>query len=512
MASVEDLKAEGNNHFKTGEYAAAVDLYTRAADAAAAGHPELPKILGNRAFCYLKMGESNADARADVLPKCVADCDAALKIDPNFDKVIFRRLRAHQLLGNRQLAAEDAREFLTRQPGHDEASRLGLELGMYSVDGKMPERDGMAFDLIIMTARWVFNGRHQDEVARVEGFPRDGDLNDFMLLPRNVMGNVNLAMMSYWHQDATGVPGSGVYARVKEIVQASAIPGVEDPEWRQQADRECLSWPETRIKDNFLVHKLLPEGTILVTADVMDGVKPRVYMALGLGDAIHCLAYKGAVKRQANNVAMIRSCLLPWRGRLVYDGIIMGRDLPPALAKKAVAAMDEAYTDAVAHNTVISSIPDDVLIEAAARASATRDVDEGMEEEDEELSPEEQSLRDKIAAAPIKPEISVVCRRLGYSPVENPNKLIGILVMEDDLPIHPMPRLSQMGGYTPTVSEILTILAEMAAKGTRPSLCSVDHLAILDRLKFVLDDVVPIGYYPPPSADETDMYMASAPS
>jgi hypothetical protein len=169
-------------------------------------HPDASKLYANRALCNLKLAEAVA-APADTdnaaaiekaatlkqwrLAQCVKDCDRALLVDPRYTKAVFRRLKARVLLGGAsEEAAADARAFLEEHPLHPEASELGLAAGLYSVDGKMPVRHGRPLDTVLTAARWEFNNRHANDIARVEGFPRDGEFNDFAALPRQAMHKV----------------------------------------------------------------------------------------------------------------------------------------------------------------------------------------------------------------------------------------------------------------------------------------------------------------------------------
>jgi tetratricopeptide (TPR) repeat protein len=99
------LRAEGNEAFGGGEYARAVELYTRAAEAAAAaavdgGSGEAALALSNRSLARLKLKDWRAAAD---------DATAALRLDPTFVKSWERRAAARNALGQHAGAAADLR-------------------------------------------------------------------------------------------------------------------------------------------------------------------------------------------------------------------------------------------------------------------------------------------------------------------------------------------------------------------------------------------------------------------
>jgi hypothetical protein len=273
-------------------------------------------------------------------------------------------------------------------------------------------------------------------------------------------------MMSYWESGPSGVPGTGVYDVARQMV----LHGEHlDANFRRRADRDCLAWPATRVKETFIVHRLLASGTVLVTADVLSGTTPRVYVALGLGDAIHDLVYGPG---QGAEATTCKTCLLPWQGRLVYDGIVEAQRLPREAATKAKRLAEKAYRTAVANGTLITQIDEEALGAAASRAAADRDPDEGCEDEEDDvdLSPEEVAIQAAVTAAGAVADLTIVFRRLGYTPETNPNKLIGYMVLKDNEPGNGnmMPGIVPMAGFAPTALEVLQMLKECAVNGRLP--------------------------------------------
>ena len=102
-AALEGLLADkekemGNECFKSGEYDTCVEYYTRGLSL-----HESAIIYANRAMAYLRM-ERPADA--------LKDCDSALRVDPGYNKALFRRGLAQKALKSWDDAAEDLKAAL----------------------------------------------------------------------------------------------------------------------------------------------------------------------------------------------------------------------------------------------------------------------------------------------------------------------------------------------------------------------------------------------------------------
>ena len=107
------LKEEGNALFGSYEYDAAIQKYTEAIAAAPSDHHDRAVFLNNRATCYFKQGNYGL---------VIADCTAALKIDPNYSKCLLRRAQAYETEKKVCEAFDDFERILKLDPSNSMAA------------------------------------------------------------------------------------------------------------------------------------------------------------------------------------------------------------------------------------------------------------------------------------------------------------------------------------------------------------------------------------------------------
>ena len=137
---INKLKEAGNELFKKGDLAAAIDRYTMAIDKFAgvsrttlAGERGslLSVLLGNRAACRLKLVSPVAspislpeEQRLQTLNRCIEDCDGALELNPVFGKALYRKAQALLLKPDSRSALKELGRLLHVEPKNAEAIAL----------------------------------------------------------------------------------------------------------------------------------------------------------------------------------------------------------------------------------------------------------------------------------------------------------------------------------------------------------------------------------------------------
>ncbi|KAF8551079.1 ADP ATP carrier receptor [Imleria badia] len=97
VKQAQSLKTRGNSLYQARKFEQAIDLYTQAIQVSP--RPE-PVFYSNRAACYMYMSPPQHD-------RVVADCDDALRQDPNYVKALNRRATALESLSRYEEALRD---------------------------------------------------------------------------------------------------------------------------------------------------------------------------------------------------------------------------------------------------------------------------------------------------------------------------------------------------------------------------------------------------------------------
>uniref|UniRef100_S4RKL4 RNA polymerase II-associated protein 3 n=1 Tax=Petromyzon marinus TaxID=7757 RepID=S4RKL4_PETMA len=101
-------KDKGNEYFKTGDYDAANDCYTRGMEA----DPHNALLPANRAMAFLKLKKYEL---------AESDCNLAIQLDPSYPKAFARRGAARLALNKLKEAREDFEAVLTFDPVNKQA-------------------------------------------------------------------------------------------------------------------------------------------------------------------------------------------------------------------------------------------------------------------------------------------------------------------------------------------------------------------------------------------------------
>jgi len=124
----ESLKEAGNKAFARREFTEAINFYTKAIALKADNHV----YFANRANAHLELGHMN---------ECIADCEAALKIEPSFAKAFFRKAKANLYLDNVEEAKKVAESGLAKDKESDMLKELLLEIESQLAQDKSLPKD-----------------------------------------------------------------------------------------------------------------------------------------------------------------------------------------------------------------------------------------------------------------------------------------------------------------------------------------------------------------------------------
>jgi len=110
------FKHTGNAYFAAGQYAEAIEAYTRGIEQ----EPEasaLSVLYGNRALALLKLGGDKAFCSRNAA-QAEADATRSVELDPTYKKGYFQRATARESLGNSNGAIADYEKILELDPGN----------------------------------------------------------------------------------------------------------------------------------------------------------------------------------------------------------------------------------------------------------------------------------------------------------------------------------------------------------------------------------------------------------
>ena len=104
---LDKLKEEGNAAFKSGRIPKSIDVYTEALSVDPSNKGNNAKLLSNRAMAKTKIKQYE---------EAISDCDAALKLDPFFNKARKTRAKALGASGDWETAVKELKELMDQHP------------------------------------------------------------------------------------------------------------------------------------------------------------------------------------------------------------------------------------------------------------------------------------------------------------------------------------------------------------------------------------------------------------
>ncbi|KAJ3875944.1 ADP/ATP carrier receptor [Lentinula edodes] len=111
------FKAQGNDAYKSRDFATAAKLYSRAIETTPKAEPV---FYSNRAACYMNMAPPKYEL-------VIQDCDEAIKLDPNYVKALNRRAMAFEALEQYSEALRDFTATTVLEKFTNQATPLAVE-------------------------------------------------------------------------------------------------------------------------------------------------------------------------------------------------------------------------------------------------------------------------------------------------------------------------------------------------------------------------------------------------
>ena len=376
---------------------------------------------------------------------------------------------------------------------------------------KLPERHGRTFSLCVDVLRWGccalgLNVGTGTDSALDKQLGRQCSLQDVQHLRErgpegmDALIRMNASAYTHFHTDCSGVAGSGVLNWLEGAAEERAS---SSGSWIAAVRRDCRHWKERRLYGSFYVLLQRADGTVLVEhTEEGEAAKapPRVLLALGIAQSLGEIVGVGLAGpdpshpvTQASGGAppLITCTLLPFRGAVVYDGLItLGSRLPAGVAVVGVQPLRQRllrlYTHAVDSGTLITSLGQpDTDAEAAAHAKATEAAaaaaaavaaaaaaaaaavaaaatsaapaggasgGRAAPATPCEFSSRSTAIAAALARAPKEAELAFVFRRHGYSEAENPEHATTVMASH---PSFAGGAYVLVGGPTPVPSDEL---------------------------------------------------------
>eukprot|EP01029_Cantina_marsupialis_P018539 TRINITY_DN426_c1_g1_i2.p1 TRINITY_DN426_c1_g1~~TRINITY_DN426_c1_g1_i2.p1 ORF type:complete len:759 (-),score=236.69 TRINITY_DN426_c1_g1_i2:175-2403(-) len=178
MTSIE-LKEQGNQRFKNGDYLGAVGLYSKALELEKKGKDKELKVtlFSNAAACYLKLKE---------IDKALECCDRGLELNCTHQKLLFRRAQASKEFGDFNQARYDLQVLKTSNG--DKLAKQAAEL--YEIVKANISHKFERKDVVPMSEEEDMKKKQTDLLELLEFYLSDENLakDEFFLC---ILGNTN---------------------------------------------------------------------------------------------------------------------------------------------------------------------------------------------------------------------------------------------------------------------------------------------------------------------------------
>eukprot|EP01040_Poterioochromonas_malhamensis_P003005 gene3005-3192_t len=189
---------------------------------------------------------------------------------------------------------------------------------------------------------------------------RSGDLRILQTSPQLMLDyfRINVNVYTNWEGTASE-PHKGIFHYMLESIQESK----EGKDFLyKEFIEDCRYWNSSKVFGDFIVLMERRDGSILVSADCN-----KVYLVLGhvdsLAGKVNFVPGKGFCAREkcpppkihgSINGAKVKTILLNWQNKVVYDGLMSPREMASKVTlKKAL----QAYLKALNTGTLITTLP-----------------------------------------------------------------------------------------------------------------------------------------------------------
>jgi hypothetical protein len=389
--------------------------------------------------------------------------------------------------------------------------------------GHLPEREYLCLNETLMNGRLAVNEMNYGNVCKKVRSGAQGFADLAQLADMKIMARLTSRMYSEWTSGKLpdGSLG-GVYHFLRLNAEntlahykKNAPPGAPLPEnvkqmysaWCEESDVARWGDSASRRTGLFFLVEDTKDGAVLV--DEKDGA---VYEVFGIKETVcEPIVRGGGYLPQA-----VTTTLLPWRGRIVYDGVMKGNvggHITPAVA----AMLEERVRRARECGAVVKNISHYGPLSDAYDASKSirAEIERAASDTDDA---EAVRLAKKFLAFPVAPGVAGemwIMRRFGYTKLENPRNML--LCMAGPMAAPNGPAFTK--DLDPTPEELLRYALQCAqGLGGRPKMMGVDHQIAQVRVAAALKKAgggdgdlqkIICGYYPPPSQEEMELSIRS---